>query len=177
MDVFGIRDQLVADYKAFTTSFVEPADPRIGAYLSEQLESEKQWPDPWLSLNPSFASGGSISDAVRAGVLHPECASIFRIKDGPTDRGTRELTLHRHQRDAIEVAQTGGSYVLTTGTGSGKSLAYIVPIVDRVLRERQANPAAAPSVKAIVVYPMNGLANSQEGELTRPPIASSAVVL
>jgi len=37
---------------------------------------------------------------------------------------------HAHQREAIEVARSGKSYVLTTGTGSGKSLAYIVPIVD-----------------------------------------------
>jgi ATP-dependent helicase YprA (DUF1998 family) len=76
--------------------------------------------------------------------------------------GDTSITLHRHQRDAVEVAQTGSSYVLTTGTGSGKSLAYIVPIVDRVLREGSGN-----GIKAIVVYPMNALANSQIGELKR----------
>jgi hypothetical protein len=54
-------------------------------------------------------------------------------------------------------------YVLTTGTGSGKSLAYIVPIVDAVLR----SGARDKRVKAIVVYPMNALANSQAGELEK----------
>lgn len=162
-----MQERLVADYKSFTTSFVEPADPRIADYLQGQLDSERQWPDPWLSLNPSFASGVSISAAVEDGLLHPECAGIFRIKADLTDRGDRELTLHRHQRDAIQAAATGRSYVLTTGTGSGKSLAYIVPIVDRVLRERQANSTAAPSVKAMVVYPMNALANSQLGEMEK----------
>lgn len=50
------------------------------------------------------------------------------------ERGESEpLRPHRHQREAIEAAQTGASYVLTTGTGSGKSLAYIVPIVDAVV--------------------------------------------
>jgi len=58
--------------------------------------------------------------------------------------------------------------VLTTGTGSGKSLAYIVPIVDAVLRERDENGGQRrPGVKAIVVYPMNALANSQVGELEK----------
>ena len=37
----------------------------------------------------------------------------------------------------------GGNYVLTTGTGSGKSLSYIVPIVDHVLRAREAEGTAA----------------------------------
>ena len=54
------------------------------------------------------------------------------------------------------------SYVLTTGTGSGKSLAYIVPIVDHVLRARPGK-----GIQAIVVYPMNALANSQAGELEK----------
>lgn len=49
MDVFDIRDQVVSDYQSFTTSFVEPRDPRIADYLQQELESEKQWPDPWLS--------------------------------------------------------------------------------------------------------------------------------
>ncbi|MEO2105626.1 MAG: DEAD/DEAH box helicase, partial [Actinomycetota bacterium] len=66
------------------------------------------------------------------------------------------------------VAATGKSYVLTTGTGSGKSLAYIIPIVDAVLRDREAHGGQRqPGVKAIVVYPMNALANSQVGELTK----------
>ena len=61
----------------------------------------------------------------------------------------------------------GASYVLTTGTGSGKSLAYIVPIVDAVLRENGDRGSRRPGVKAIVVYPMNALANSQVEELRK----------
>lgn len=64
--------------------------------------------------------------------------------------------------EAIEVARRREPYVLTTGTGSGKSLGYIIPIVDAVLR---ADPR--PGIKAICVYPMNTLANSQCGELEK----------
>ena len=56
--------------------------------------------------------------------------------------------------------------MLTTGTGSGKSLAYIVPIVDRVLRARVGGDRAK-RVRAIIVYPMNALANSQCNELKK----------
>lgn len=51
---------------------------------------------------------------------------------------------------------------MTTGTGSGKSLAYIIPIVNHVLSQSRS-----PGVKAIIVYPMNALANSQRGELEK----------
>src|SRR5262249_47873419 len=78
------------------------------------------------------------------------------------DAGRTQITLHRHQAEAVEVAATRASYVLTTGTGSGKSLSYIVPIVDRVLRE-----GTGSGIKAIVVYPMNALANSQLEELRK----------
>ena len=75
------------------------------------------------------------------------------------------IRFYRHQWDAIRAARGGDSYVLTTGTGSGKSLAYIVPIVDRVLRARRRRPAGR--VRAIIVYPMNALANSQHNELEK----------
>ena len=162
MDVFRIYQRLLEDYRAFTSGYVDVRDPRLRTHVQEQLDGGEQWPDPWLSLNPSFQPAGTVEDLVAAGVLHHECAGIFRVKEQLTDAGSRGLTLHRHQREAIEIARGGGSYVLTTGTGSGKSLAYIVPIVDRVLRQERRS-----GIKAIVVYPMNALANSQLGELEK----------
>ncbi|WKG04631.1 DEAD/DEAH box helicase [Mycolicibacterium sp. HK-90] len=162
MDIFQVHRDLIDDYKSFTTSVVAPLDPRINQHVTEELAEGKQWPEPWLSLNPMFASGGSIDQLVAEELLHPECSKIFRPKLHLDDSGTAPITLHRHQREAIETARSGKSYVLTTGTGSGKSLAYIIPIVDRVLRQEQI-----PGVKAIIVYPMNALANSQVGELEK----------
>jgi very-short-patch-repair endonuclease len=164
VDIFQLREQLIADYRSFTGSFVHPRDARIREFLERRQTDNAQWPDPWLSLNPSFATGGSVDELVDEGLLHPGCRKIFRIKEGPDDLGRDPIVFHRHQRDGIEAAATGRSYVLTTGTGSGKSLAYIVPIVDRVLRRRASGDRG---VKAIVVYPMNALANSQVEELRK----------
>ncbi|MEV0093685.1 protein kinase [Streptomyces sp. NPDC050738] len=170
MDVFGIHAGLIDEYKSFTKSATVIRDARIGGFVEDDLAAKSQWPDPWLSLNPFFADGGQVTDLARDGVLHPKCAEIFQAgkkETSPRPDG-RPLTFHLHQRQAIEAAQAGDSYVLTTGTGSGKSLAYIVPIVDRVLKERQAaGPDAGGRVRAIVVYPMNALANSQLGELEK----------
>ncbi len=168
VDVFGIRDGLVEDYAEFTSSFVEPRDQRIQGELRKSREAGKQWPQPWLSLNPNFAPGGSVDDLVAEGLLHPTSAKVFRVKETQHDTGLDQpIRFHRHQRQAIEAARTGDPYVLTTGTGSGKSLAYIAPIVDRVIRAKAEQPHENRRVRAIIVYPMNALANSQMGELRK----------
>ncbi|MPZ00121.1 MAG: DEAD/DEAH box helicase [Actinophytocola sp.] len=167
MDVFEVHRQLITDYREFTSGFSKIHDRRIRAHVDQRLREGEQWPDPYLSLNPNFAPGGTVSDLVDSGLLHPENSNIFRIdKDEAAGFAGHELKLHQHQREAIEIARGGASYVLTTGTGSGKSLGYIVPIVDHVLRGQEAGTYEA-GVKAIIVYPMNALANSQQHELEK----------
>jgi hypothetical protein len=162
MNVFELRRRLIDDYRAYVKSFISSADPRIREYVDRQLdENELLWPQARIGLNPAFAEGAWIDDLVKDGTLHPECARVFRLKKDETEGGL-PLKLHRHQVEAVQAARSGRNYVLTTGTGSGKSLAYIIPIVDRVLRGGKRS-----GIKAIVVYPMNALANSQEKELKK----------
>ncbi|WP_157129659.1 DEAD/DEAH box helicase, partial [Thermobifida halotolerans] len=165
MDVFSVHGELVRHYSEYTSSLVQVRDPKIADYLNQEKEQKLRWPDPWLSLNPDFEPGGGVADLVAEGVLRPECERFFRHKKDEDDPGDAPLTLHRHQREALDAARTGDSYVLTTGTGSGKSLSYILPIVDAVLRE-PVEPRGG-SIRAIVAYPMNALANSQHHELTK----------
>jgi superfamily II DNA/RNA helicase/very-short-patch-repair endonuclease len=161
MDVFELHRQLLDDYGRFTRSFVDIADKRIAETVEGAIDDGLLWPDPWVQLNPSFEPGGTPHEFVSNGMLHSECARIFRVKQDRDDFG-KPITLHRHQTDAITAARAGANYVLTTGTGSGKSLSYIVPIVDRVLRDGPGR-----GIRAIIVYPMNALANSQFGELEK----------
>ncbi|MFI6699981.1 protein kinase [Streptomyces sp. NPDC050509] len=170
MDVFGVHRELIKDYRSFTEGGTIIRDDRIEAFVEEDLDKKSQWPNPWLSLNPFFQNGGTVAELAGQKVLHDECARIFQAKktEGGTVPDGRPLTLHQHQRDAIDAAASGASYVLTTGTGSGKSLAYIVPIVNKVLHQRDAEGPKAPKrVRAIIVYPMNALANSQLKELEK----------
>ncbi|XWX05294.1 DEAD/DEAH box helicase [Aggregatilineales bacterium SYSU G02658] len=159
MDVFKLRQQLTQDYANYASSFIQIRDQRLYETVHQSLQEGVFWPDPLIQLNPSFESGGSVNELVDAGLLHEECRRIFR-KDKQT--GGQPLRFHRHQREAIEIARSGHNYILTTGTGSGKSLAYIVPIVDHVLRRGRGN-----GIQALIVYPMNALANSQAGELEK----------
>ncbi len=165
MDVFNFRDRLIGDYESFTRSFTRPRAGDIKTYLQAQYDAGVFWPAPLIQLNPSFVSGGSVEQLVEEHLLHKECARIFRAGKSSDSIGVT-LRLHKHQEEAIRAAQRKESYVLTTGTGSGKSLSYFIPIVDHILRERAAGQNK-PRVSAIVIYPMNALANSQREELTR----------
>lgn len=160
MDVFQLRERLIGDYAAYASSFININDKRVRETVSKATKAGAFWPEPLIQLNPSFQPGAWISDLVRDNTLHSECDSIFRV--GKQRGENRAMRLHQHQLDAVQIASQGHNYVLTTGTGSGKSLSYIVPIVDHVLRN-----GSGRGIQAIIVYPMNALANSQEGELQK----------
>ncbi|MCL6559930.1 MAG: DEAD/DEAH box helicase, partial [Firmicutes bacterium] len=161
MNVFVLNRHLIHDYSSYIRSFIQIRDDNINKYVQGSLDNGLLWPEPLIQLNPSFQPGEWIDELVEKGVLHQECSRIFRINKDRQPEG-EPLRLHRHQVDAIEAARAGDNYVLTTGTGSGKSLAYIVPIVDYVLRH-----GTGKGIQAIVIYPMNALANSQYGELEK----------
>lgn len=155
MDVFHLRDKVVGDYGRYVSSFLTIRDDRIRKLVDDEMEGGFLWPDPLIQLNPSFEPGASQQQLVAEGVLHPEYIDIFRHKPEHGPVGA-PFQLHRHQVEEILAAHDGDSYVLTTGTGSGKSLSYIVPIVDHVLRR-----GTGKGIQAIIVYPMNALANSR----------------
>jgi ATP-dependent helicase YprA (DUF1998 family)/very-short-patch-repair endonuclease len=161
MDVFDLHRTVVRDYSAYTKSFIRIDDPRIKQAVNHAVDHGLLWPDPLLQLNPAFEPGETVDDLVREGVLHEKCGRVFRIKT-ESDQLGKPLRLHRHQSESIRIAARGEPYVVTTGTGSGKSLSYIIPAVDHVVRT-----GSGDGIKAIVVYPMNALANSQHDELSK----------
>ena len=160
MNVFDLRDSAISEYRDFIRGFVRIKDEGIRLVVESALDAGVLWPEPWISLNPKFLAGGKVDDLTSDGRLVGECSRIFRLKSD--DGQSEDLHLHRHQVEAIEAAASGDNYVLSTGTGSGKSLSYIIPIVDAVLRN-----GPGQGIQAIVVYPMNALANSQEEELSK----------
>jgi ATP-dependent helicase YprA (DUF1998 family) len=164
MNVFALRNRLITDYGHFVRGFMHIHDARIRDKVEEELRTGLLWPEPLIQLNPSFEPGAWIDALVADAILHPECRKIFRKDKSPADSIElgKPLRLHQHQTEAVHTARAGHNYVLTTGTGSGKSLVYIIPIVDHVLCH-----GSGRGIQAIVVYPMNALANSQEGELEK----------
>ena len=153
LDVFALRNAVVDDYKKFATSFTTIQADDIRQQVTEIYDEGRFWPEPLIQINPAYEPAGTVAHAVAAQLLHPGCADIFN------------LTLHKHQHQALTIAARGESYVVTTGTGSGKSLCFFIPIVSAILKAREQD--AVPRTRAIVIYPMNALANSQLEELAK----------
>ena len=72
MDVFRVRDKVIDDYRSFTTAVIDIKDARLKDFYQTELDRDRQWPEPWISLNPAFETGGRIDELVREGLLHPE---------------------------------------------------------------------------------------------------------
>lgn len=162
-DVFEFRNRLIDEYSAFSRSFSRIAAPDLVQKIEDEYERGRYWPEPLIQINPNYKRSGTVQDLVKQGSLHAACASLFqtgKVEGKPTD-----LHLYVHQMQAIAKAQAAQSYVVTTGTGSGKSLAFFIPIIDRILKAKEADPKGR--TRAIVIYPMNALANSQVEELEK----------
>ena len=155
-NIFDLHQTVMADYRDFVHAFVQVADERLADYVARALlEEEHLWPEPLVQLSPAYRRAATVDELVAQGWLHPETGRIFRNRRGQSFR------LYQHQVEAMEKARRGESFVVTSGTGSGKSFCYFIPIVDTVVRLAPAGPGERRGPVAIIVYPMNALANSQ----------------
>lgn len=162
-NVFQFRDQLIERYGSFSRSFVRIAASDIQAEVEHQYAQGRYWPEPLVQINPNYQRQSTVQNLAAQGVLHAACAEIFQV--GKTEGSPEPLHLYKHQMEALAKGQERQSYVVTTGTGSGKSLSFFIPIIDRILKAKQSDGKAR--TRAIVIYPMNALANSQLEELDK----------
>jgi len=161
--VFNLRDRLIGEYASFSRSFVRIQAEDIRFKVDAEYDRKRFWPDPLLQINPFYEQDATVQELSANGKLHPHCADIFLRNKA--EGHPMPLRLYKHQREALQLAQGRQSYVVTTGTGSGKSMTFFLPIVDQILKAKERD--ATPRTRAIVIYPMNALANSQLEELKK----------
>ena len=166
-DIFKFRDELIAEYERFSRSFANPKAADIRDRLDEEYGKGRYWKDPLVQINPNYRKADkTVQQLAAAGELEPETAEIFRLgKDPKNGNPGVALSLYKHQEESLALCRQGQSFVVTTGTGSGKSLSFFIPIVDSILHAKRAD--SAPRTRAIIVYPMNALANSQLEEMEK----------
>ncbi len=151
MNIFKVHNQIIQDYKSYIESFLMIKDSRIQEVVKEELKNGRLWPEPLIQFNPTFEKGSSIDQLVKEDIVDPKLNVIFKGYD-----------LYRHQVEAIRKGVEGKSFIVTSGTGSGKSLTFLATIFSDLLKNQYGK-----GIKAILVYPMNALINSQEEEINK----------
>lgn len=117
---------------------------------------------PYLETNDSFTKGKSISELIGEGVLSPLFLDLESKKDGTQIKKVLPLDrpLYLHQEKAIRSISEGKNAVISTGTGSGKTNCFLIPVINDLLREKEEGTLGS-GVRALFIYPMNALANDQ----------------
>lgn len=120
---------------------------------------------PYLESTPRYAKGDRFDELP----IHPDVRRVLESLAGEDGGGKHVLfnPPYKHQALALQACQAGGSLVVTTGTGSGKTETFLLPILARLLEEARNKPTSfgTPAVRALILYPMNALVNDQLGRL------------
>ena len=120
--------------------------------LKDQLASMKLLASgPYLDVSDSFEKGSSLEEMISKDVI----AKGFRKIKMPLTR-----PLYKHQQISIEKVLNDQNLIVSTGTGSGKTESFLIPVLNSIIREHEAG-TLDKGVRALLIYPMNALANDQ----------------
>ena len=129
-------------------------------FLKELQKNGNIAKGPYLDITDSFETGRSIHQMIDSGVM----SKLFRELEPNVSEKDKEIKLERplylHQEKAITKSRQNRNLVVTTGTGSGKTECFLLPILNYLLNEKE-NGTLSEGVRAILIYPMNALANDQ----------------
>lgn len=128
---------------------------------------------PYIETTTRYASSTSSYDTIG---LPTHLASLFsRLARTPTESSTPDdtrnilySTMYVHQERAFKsFLIEGNDLIVATGTGSGKTECFLIPMLGALYDEASNRPAsfAKPGVRALVLYPMNALVNDQLSRL------------
>jgi ATP-dependent helicase YprA (DUF1998 family)/G:T-mismatch repair DNA endonuclease (very short patch repair protein) len=164
--VLGNVRHVADEYRRFIKSTYRLTDRALRQQFERHVnEADVLVKGPYVTLARDFEVGATLSTLLAEGL---GCASLARLHwsfgNGP---------LYAHQERAFRSVTDGRNVVVTTGTGSGKTEAFLLPIIAAAL-EAKAN--GVQGTKALLLYPMNALANDQLVRM-RALVAGSGVPL
>ncbi len=165
MNPLEASNEIERAYQSYLRTTFAPRRPDWKVAFEQALNTDRLSQGPYLQATPPFRAGASVRQLMNEGVLSRGfsrlAADVF-----PLDRA-----LYVHQEQAIRHALAGRNLLIATGTGSGKTECILFPTIEELLREAAAGTLAQPGVRALLLYPMNALANDQLRrlrELLRP---------
>lgn len=125
--------------------------PQLAEQFKAILREKNLVEGPYVESLPDFVKGRSLHELLRG--------QDGFLPDGLGAITTAHRKLHLHQQQALEYAcRDNQSILVATGTGSGKTECFLYPIAAKLLDDPEQN---TPGVRALLIYPMNALANDQ----------------
>ena len=154
-------DNIKDEFIGYISTLFHISDKEYAAqFLSALREEGTISKGPYLDVSDSYKTGCSLEQLIEEG----EASELFRILEGNIPDGEKEIQVQRglylHQERALRKTNQGKNLIVTTGTGSGKTECFIIPIINHLLREAEKGELTS-GVRAILIYPMNALANDQ----------------
>lgn len=142
------------------------ASPALNASLLRRLsaapgEKDSLLADPIFEVAHTWESADCNLDNLSGNLLHPDL--VTALDEAKTERMPRDRHPWSHQLAAWEAASQGRSCLISSGTGSGKTECFMIPMLDDLLRDPAKGEVTG--VRAIVIYPLNALIESQRERL------------
>ena len=123
---------------------------------------------PYLESTPKYQTGDTFGSMVGL----PSAAQTLFSRLSSKSEGLPRLIYdppYKHQAESLRHNLIDGkNLVIMTGTGSGKTESFLLPILGKFAQEAQTRPsvfAEQPAMRALIMYPMNALVNDQLGRL------------
>lgn len=144
--------EITEKYMRYLRTIFEFKDHEYQRQFEKLLQKGGQFSNgPFIDVTDSFCKGNSITEMISEGVLPGKFRKLNINLTRP---------LYLHQQQAVETSLTGKNMVVSTGTGSGKTESFLIPLAAKIIREHEAG-TLDKGVRALIVYPMNALANDQ----------------
>ncbi len=161
MQPLASLEKLRTSYNGYIKSFQFYRNPAIADWVDANKGSVLSWREPFVALARQYEDGVPLQTLVDEGLIADGCIGVFSKRPGHPDSGPIDPRLHQEQ--SIRKIMDGANVGVTTGTGSGKSMCFFIPIVSECLSLLPAAQAEGGfrAPVAVIVYPMNALANSQ----------------
>jgi ATP-dependent helicase YprA (DUF1998 family)/rubrerythrin len=151
-------DEIKKEYIGYISTTFHFRNQNLQRRLLEELEKTIS-NGPFVEIKDSFRSGKTIEELITNGTLSPLFRDLEKDKKYKSKLPLSRL-LYLHQEKAIEKIVIGKNVVVSTGTGSGKTDCFLIPVINELLREKEQGKLN-DGVRAIFIYPMNALANDQ----------------
>ena len=156
LDPIEASTKVVEAFRSYLRTTFWTHDSQISRELESALGgSFKLAEGPLLQASAPYETSATLTELVESGVLRRDFLQLSPEILSP------ERPLYNHQEEAIRKVQAGRNLIVATGTGSGKTESFLYPIIDSLLAEKEAGTLNEPGVRALLLYPMNALANDQ----------------